>query len=123
VSTEPFNGRYDNDISNTPVSAIGAEVTPWYFRVDMKIDKRVQFLKTNLTFYAWVINLLNSKNIQDVYKQTGLPDDTGYLGTAAGQAYWRSLDETGKSLYKMREIDYNYYGQPRQIRLGVMLEL
>ncbi len=123
VSTEPFNGRYDNDISNTPVSAIGAEVTPWNFRIDMKIDKRVQFLKTNLTFYAWVINLLNSKNIQDVYKQTGLPDDTGYLGTAAGQAYWRSLDETGKSLYKMREIDYNYYGQPRQIRLGVMLEL
>ena len=119
----PFDGRYDNDISNTPVSAIGSETTPWNFRIDMKLDKRIEFLKTRMTFYAWVINLLNSKNIQDVYLTTGLPDDTGFLGTPAGQAYWRNLDETGKSLYKMREIDYNYYGQPRQIRLGVMVEL
>ncbi len=123
VESVPFTGRYDNDLSNIPVSAVGAETTPWNFRIDMKLDKRVEFLKTKLTFYAWIINLLNSKNVQDVYKQTGLPDDTGYLGTPAGQAYWQNLDETGKSLYKMREIDYNYYGQPRQIRLGVMLEL
>ncbi|MFH1213394.1 MAG: TonB-dependent receptor [Candidatus Neomarinimicrobiota bacterium] len=123
VETFPFNGRYDNDISNTPVSAVGSETTPWNFRIDMKIDKRVKVMGTQLTFYAWVVNLLNSKNVQDVYKQTGLADDTGFLGTPAGQTYWRALDETGQSLYKMREIDYNYYGQPRQFRLGVMLEL
>jgi len=120
----PFDGRYDNDrISTTPLSAVNSEVTPWNFRIDMKLDKRIHIAKSTITLYAWVINVLNSRNIQNVWSTTGLPNDTGFLGTAAGQAYWQSLQETGQSLYKMREVDYNYYGQPRQIRLGVQVEL
>ena len=120
----PFNGRYDNDaLSTTPVSAVNSEITPWNFRIDLKVDKKFTISRTSVTLFAWVTNLLNSRNIQDVWITTGLPNDTGFLGTSAGQAYWNSLTELGRSMYKMREIDYNYYGQPRQIRLGIQIEL
>ena len=123
TGVQPHDGRYDNDISNVPVTAAMAETTPWNFRVDMKLDKRIKVGPSKLRLYAEIINLLNLRNVQDVWTTTGLPDDSGFLGTPAGQAYWRALDETGKKLFKMREIDYNYYGQPRQIRLGVQVEL
>jgi len=124
VNNFPFNGRYDNDaLSEQPLSAVNSEVSPWVFRIDLKIDKGFYIGKAKLTAYAWVINLLNTANVKDVYITTGLPNDTGYLGTAPGKTYWNSLDDTGKALYKMREWDYNNYGVPRQIRLGLMLEI
>jgi len=120
----PFSGRYDNDnLSTVPATAVNAETTPWQYRVDLKVDKMFELMSTKLTVYAWIINLLNTANVQEVWITSGLPDDTGYLRTAAGQEYWSSLSEVQKSLYKMREIDYNYYGVPRQIRLGVQLEM
>jgi len=76
-----------------------------------------------LTLYATVLNLLNTANIQNVWITTGLADDTGYTGQPTGKAFWDNASDTIKSLYKMREIDYNNYGIPRQIRIGVQLEL
>jgi len=124
VNSYPFNGRYDNTrLSTEPISAIGAETTPWCFRVDMKLDRKFYIGQSKIVVYAWITNLLNSPNVQDVWLTTGLPDQCGFLGTPTGQAAWNELDETGKAMFKMREMDYNYYGSPRQIRLGVQVEL
>ncbi|MDD5765402.1 MAG: TonB-dependent receptor [Candidatus Marinimicrobia bacterium] len=123
-NTMPFTGRYDNtNVSETPVSAVNSQTTPWVFKVDLKLDKKFYIGGVQLTAYAWVLNVLNTKNVSAIWITTGLPDDTGYLGTTSGQAYWNSLTDEQKSLYKMREQDYNNYGSPRQIRLGLMLEL
>jgi outer membrane receptor protein involved in Fe transport len=123
-NTMPFTGRYDNtNVSETPVSAVNSQTTPWVFRVDLKLDKKFYIGGVQLTAYAWALNLLNTENVANVWITTGLPDDTGYLGTSAGRQYWNSLTDEQKSLYKMREMDYNHYGSPRQIRLGLMLEL
>ncbi len=120
----PFSGRYDNDnLSTVPATSVNAELTPWQYKVDLKVDKMFKVMNTRMTVYAWVLNLLNTANVQDVWITSGLPDDTGYLRTAEGRAYWNSRTEEQKSLYKMREIDYNYYGVPRQIRLGVQVEM
>ena len=124
INNFPFTGRYDNDnLSETPLSAVNAEVAPWVYRMDLRVDKGFYIGKVKLTAYAWIMNLLNTANIMDVYITTGLPNDTGYLGTAPGQVYWNGLNDTEKSLYKMREWDYNNYGFPRMIRLGMMIEL
>jgi len=123
-NTMPFTGRYDNtNVSETPVSAVNSQTTPWVFRIDLKLDKKFYIGNIQLTAYAWALNLLNTENVADVWITTGLPDDTGYLGTTSGRDYWNSLTDEQKSLYKMREMDYNNYGSPRQIRLGLMLEL
>jgi len=49
------------------------------------------------------------------------PDQTGYLKTSAGQAYYNSLTSEEKKAFGMREMDYINYGTPRQIRLGCRL--
>jgi outer membrane receptor protein involved in Fe transport len=123
-NTMPFSGRYDNDgISETPLSAINHEFTPWVSRFDLKLDRRFTTpLNTSLTLYLWVYNIFNQKNIMGVWQTTGLPDDIGYRGTTGGQDYWAKADEALKQNYKMRENDYFYYGMPRQIRLGARIE-
>jgi hypothetical protein len=123
-NTNPFTGRYDNDnVSETPVSAVNSQTTPWVYRLDLKVDKKIYIGSARLTVYAWVVNLLNTANVQAIWITTGLPDDTGFLGTTAGQQAWAAMTPVQRQIYKMREMDYQNYGVPRQIRLGVQIEL
>lgn len=123
-NTDPFTGRYDNDnVSETPISAVNTEYTPWVYKIDLKVNKEVYFGGVKFNAYVWVLNLLNTANVKDIWITTGLPDDTGFWGTAAGQQKLATLSETDKALYRMREMDYNNYGIPRQVRFGVEVEL
>jgi len=123
-NSNPFTGRYDNDnLTTVPASAVNSVTSPWTFRVDLKIDRKFYFGESRLTVYATVLNLLNTANVRNVWITTGLADDTGYTGQPTGKEFWDNASDTIKSLYKMREIDYNNYGIPRQIRIGVQLEL
>ena len=123
-NTQPHDGRYDNDISNTPVSAVLSETTPWVYRFDLKVDKTIKLplMDTRLNIYMWVLNLFNTEPAVYVWNTTGLPDQTGYLKTTAGQAYYNSLTTAQQQDFGMREMDYTNYGNPRQIRLGVQVE-
>jgi len=123
-NSNPFTGRYDNDnLTTVPVSAVNSAETPWQMRVDLKIDKRFTVGQTGIILYTTILNLFNKENVRDVWLTTGLPDDTGYTGMPSGKEFWEKASETTKALYKMREMDYNNYGIPRQIRLGVKIEL
>ena len=123
-NTQPHDGRYDNDISNTPVSAVYGETTPWVHRFDLKVDKTIKLplMTTRLNIYLWVLNLFNTEPDLFVWTTTGLADQTGYLKTTAGQAYYSGLTDAQRAAYSMREMDYANYGNPRQIRLGVQVE-
>jgi outer membrane receptor protein involved in Fe transport len=124
-NTMPHAGRYDPDgLSQTPVSAVNSEKTPWNNRLDLKIDRRFKLplYNSTLVIYAVVFNLLNTNNVQNVWITTGLGNDTGYLSTPSGKEYWESITEEEKKSYSLREMDYSYYGMPRQIRLGLRLE-
>jgi outer membrane receptor protein involved in Fe transport len=116
----PFTGRYDNDISNIPVSAVNANFTPWNYRFDLKVDKTVRLGNTgfSMNVYLWVLNLLNTETIVYVFSPSGLPDQTGFLKTQTGRDYYNRLTDDQKKAYKMREMDYTNYGIPRQIRIG-----
>ncbi len=124
ANTQPFGGENDNEgISETPLSAVGAERTPWMHQVDLKVDKRFAFGPIKMTAYVTVLNLMNKENVKNVYITTGTPNNTGYLGTNPGKVYWNNLTEVQKKQYKMRAWDYSNYATPRQIRLGLRLEL
>jgi hypothetical protein len=123
-NTLPFTGRYDNDgVSETPLTAVNEENTPWNFKLDLKIDKefKLPFLESRLKVYLWVLNVLNTENLQAVWITTGLGNDTGFLSTTAGQEYYNALTDEQKLSYLTREMDYNNYGNPRQIRLGARI--
>ncbi len=114
--------------------ALGASTTPWNFLTDLRIDKAFNLTdKLRATLYMRVQNFFNSKNVINVFPNTGSADDDGFISNRAisqatidanggeeyvqlyrainlenGQAYW---DATGNELY----------GSPRQIFFGIKL--
>ena len=76
-----------------------------------------------MNLYVWVLNLLDTKQIVNVYPFTGDVDNNGYLDTADGQKWQANATEEEIALYKKRENNPFNYGAPRQIRLGARIEL
>jgi outer membrane receptor protein involved in Fe transport len=87
----------------------------WNLRLDVKLDKTVSVWKTNWNFYIYVINLLNSEIINNVYGSTGLPDDNGYLNTPNGNIQTQLF----KDNWKIRIQNPSYWGPPRQVQFGI----
>lgn len=109
---------------------------PWQFRLDLKIDRdfelkfgrdeeegRPAYTRSYLNVYVWISNLLDSRNIVNVYNYTGLPDDDGYLTSSVGRAQAAASTDP-QAFYDQYSIKANnpdFYTQPRVIRLGVSL--
>jgi hypothetical protein len=72
--------------------------------------------------YFQFLNLLNTKNIVNVYPATGSPDDDGYLTAPEWQSNINaSIDpQAYRDLYALRMNSPFNYSTPRQIRLGVI---
>jgi len=133
---------YTRDVAASPVGgrsqingSINGSYKPWQFRTDFRIDKNIELSwgkkdsenkKTaNLNIYLQVLNLLNTKNILNVYNYTGNPDDDGYLSSSTGQLYLSSNPATAASFtdqYNIYINNPNNYGRPRTIRIGVLLD-
>jgi outer membrane receptor protein involved in Fe transport len=122
-SGRPYTGR---TVSNTATGTSGEFITTsknelymdWHFRIDLKIDKMVNIWKTNWTFYAYVINLLNTEIINYVFPGTGKPDDNGFTRTPTGAQRYRDY-ALFRQLWPERIKFLSNWGPPRQIRFGV----
>jgi hypothetical protein len=110
---------------------------PGQFRMDAQIDKNIiltfgkkdgeskdKAKTANLNIYLQVNNILNTRNILNVYGATGVPDDDGYLADARyDQIIAQQVNEASFRDYYALRIDSPYnYGLPRTIRLGVKLD-
>ena len=104
---------------------------PWTFNVDLRIDKTIPLSKNpkkpfDLNVYLRVQNLLDTRNVADVYKATGSPSDDGYLTSSRGQSELvNTLQSRGQlglqaymNSYIMRELNPGFYFLPRQIYIG-----
>jgi len=105
---------------------------PWQFRTDLRVDKDIYFrsaakgdnVKTfYMNVYLQVLNVLDTKNVINVYPYTGNPDDDGYLSAPEWQRQINNqLDPTSfRDLYSIFVDNPNNYSSPRMIRLGLML--
>lgn len=106
---------------------------PFQYRINVRIDKTftLKYGKSegderktaDLQIYALIQNLLNFKNIINVYRATGNPDDDGYLNAATSQAIIQSqLDPVSFSdLYTAKVASPFNYSRPRVIRIGAIL--
>jgi hypothetical protein len=124
--------------SRQPVEPLNSSSTPWVFQVDVRIDKTFRLLDAltaNLSLY--VINLFDTKNIQNVFLRTGSTTDDGVLSNPSfGQPLLSTYGPRYADVYRAINIDYYeryqnavglntvpyFYGPPRQIRLGLRLE-
>ncbi len=124
-----------------PIEPLNSSTTPWNFQVDLRIDKTFSlFGSLNANIYLYVINLLDTKNIQNVFLRTGSVSDDGYLDNPSqGGKLVETLGPQYAQLYRAINLDYYeqwqyattgaayttspfFYGPPRQIRLGIRLE-
>jgi len=107
-----------------PIESIGASTTPWFFQLDMRLDKTVSIGPLDANFYIYVINLLGTDNVENVFSRTGSAESDGYFLTQGGYADVASLgpgfQNMWTSLYNGRNAAN--YGPPRQIRFGLRLE-
>lgn len=117
----------------SPVEPLNSSNTPSTYQIDLKLDKSFTiFEKLNLNIYLLVLNLLDTKNITNVFLRTGSATDDGYLSDPGlGGTIRPDQREDYEAMYKAINIDYYQgyqanvgvlYGPPRQVRLGIMLE-
>jgi outer membrane receptor protein involved in Fe transport len=115
--------------SRTPIESLNASVTPWNYQLDLKVDKSFLLGPLDLNVYLWVINVLNTQNVVNVFGTSGDAADDGYLSSPEGKNIYDNyklsegaeVAEQYKQLYLASIYNANNYGVPRQIRLGIRL--
>ena len=133
-SGSPYNPQ-DNFTStqlftNTPnplqKGAINSASLPWTFRFDFVLDRDFTYKissgpELGINAYVQVLNLLNARNINGVYRATGNPDDDGYLNSALGLNFTEQQNSPASftEYYAMKLWDPTNWQLPRRIRLGV----
>ncbi len=129
VSGRPYTRR------QTP-TALGGRVNegdingarlPWNVALNLRVDRDFNlFPETNanrgvlLNVYLRVSNLLDRRNIINVYEASGQPDDDGFLASPLGQNVLDSQinEEAYIQLYNYRLLNPDFYSLPRRIFLG-----
>jgi outer membrane receptor protein involved in Fe transport len=113
-----------------PVEPPNASTTPWVFNIDLNWNKVFFFGDFNFELYVNVLNVLNTKQVLNLYPQTGTPFDDGWLKSPLAVAY-RAIPNY-EAFYRainlqnrwgiMQSFVGDVYGAPRQIRVGARLE-
>ena len=106
---------------------------PATFRLDLRVDKDFGFTmggkkegrkgrEAYMNVYLQILNLLNSKNVINVYSATGNADDDGYLSAPEWQRQIGSqIDpESFIQMYQLYLDNGFNYSTPQQIRIGLM---
>jgi hypothetical protein len=119
--------------SRFPVEPVGASTTPWVYQLDFRLDKTISLSLVDLNIYVYVQNLLNTKNVTNVYYRTGNAYDDGWLSDPIASG--KSVEAYGQryvQLYQVMNLQDNQnqirtngfsnFGMPRQIRVGAKIE-
>lgn len=117
-----------------PLEPIGSSTTPWVLNLDLRLNKTVSFGKINADFYVYSTNVLNRRNVINVYERTGNAYDDGFFGLSqsanviAGNGGANYVDTYEKINYANRQHLLNrtagvdLFAAPRQIRFGVNIQ-
>jgi hypothetical protein len=119
--------------ANFPVEPINSSTTPWVYNVDLRLDKTVSLFDADFNFYIIVRNLLNTKNVENVYLATGNAYDDGFLQTTDAQAIINNPQYGNRfvDLYRINNLEnrqatlngtgLDLFSTPRQIRVGLFI--
>jgi hypothetical protein len=95
----------------------------------LKTHKDFQLGPVEFGIYAWVINLMNRRNVSAldrrgtgiqsaVYSSTGNPVTSRWLHTTEGREFIQRFGEAGREKFLLKELDPANFSTPRQIRFG-----
>jgi outer membrane receptor protein involved in Fe transport len=127
----------NDTFTSDATGAINSGELPGSARIDLRVDRAFDLglRSSTLKAYVWVQNLFDTETVLAVYRSTGLPDYDGYLDTEGGRSFLDSAaDPAGRAFnygaYTSGPVNIGgnqtsaspfFYGQPRRIRLGVLL--
>src|SRR5690606_24912801 len=103
------NGSLEGDNRfRSPIESLNGSSTPWTYQIDLRIDKSFWITeKLSANIYFMVINLLDTKNITNVFLRTGTATDDGYLSDPElGGTLRPTQREEYEALYRAINIDY-----------------
>ncbi len=117
------------------VEPIGSSTTPWNFNIDLRLDKSFNVVNDlNATVYMRVTNLLNTRNVLNVYQATGNADDDGFINNNELSGSFISQPDLGEEyveLYNainiangqsyLSQVGLELWDNPRQIFFGLKL--
>lgn len=123
--TAQFGVRTSSSLAGT----INGSRLPWNFKIDARIDKDFSISSKDkkplyLNVYFLVQNLLDTRNVINVYAYTGSATDDGYLAAPAttevlaGQVDPISFME----LYAIKMNNPSNYSLPRRMQIGAKLK-
>jgi hypothetical protein len=111
------------------VGSINGARKPWNFTLNLRIDKSIDLgNKMGLNIYCRISNLLNRKNVINVYQATGSPSDDGFIPSSFGQAKLQNIQNSARevnsylSSYQWTLINPNNYSLPRRIFVGATFD-
>jgi outer membrane receptor protein involved in Fe transport len=122
--------------SNSPVidGTVNGSRKGSHYNFDLNVDKTIplnmkkskesgkpSYLSLNI--YAYAKNLLNYRDIVNVYGYTGRPDDDGFLASPQGQTVISAQVDPASftSYYNLAMLSPYNYGAPRTILVGLRL--
>ncbi|MFQ5797948.1 MAG: TonB-dependent receptor domain-containing protein [Bacteroidota bacterium] len=113
-----------------PIEPLNSSSTPPVFNIDLFAAKAFFLTSFTLEFYVNILNVLNTRNVINVYPNTGTEQDDGWL-QSPNAALFRE-DQQYVNFYNAFNLQNRWhydvatgndiYGSPRQIRFGVRLE-
>ncbi len=108
---------------------------PWQYRMDLRVDKNITLVwkkgegedkgkTSNLNVYVQVLNVLNTKNVINLYRYTGDPSDDGYLQAPENAALTTGAvdPQSYVDMYTAKIENPSHFSIPRRIRLGIALD-
>lgn len=133
----------DDPRTRKPEGSVNSQSTPWIFQLDMKIDKTLRIADVlDLNLFIYVSNLLNTKNVYNVYSRSGAADDDGFLSNSTlssqivanqGPRYvelYQLINLKDRQHYWQNQLQPanafgggDLYANPRQIRFGLNITL
>lgn len=100
---------------------------PWNFRIDLRIDRDIVIGKKSknplhCNIYLRMQNVLNTRNVLNVYAATGNPLDDGFLTmeNSPGVGVAASRPDSYQLLYDLRMRDPFNISRPRRVFLGTV---
>lgn len=122
------------EVSPVTDGSLNGSRLPWQFNMDVNLDKNFtlkfggegedETKEINMNVYLWIGNILNTQNINSVYRFTGVSNDDGYLAAATYQPLIESQNnpDSFRNYYTMYVDNPFNLGLPRTIRLGLKFD-
>jgi hypothetical protein len=125
--SKPRTAVFGGQLSDQPIAGLNSGIMPATFNIDLRLDKTFIVSGVNMSLFCIVKNVLNGQNVSAVYNYSGLPDNDGYLTTQAGQNWLNDWaiggPESGQNLYTSRITSPSRWGTPRQVQIGLRVDL